>query len=60
MENAKLFRTTLMFAGTEAWAIAFKQAKFYFRFQNDRAKGRIGPSWAVTLFTEVILRVFNR
>ena len=28
--------------------LAFKQAKFYFRFQNDRAKGRMGPSWAVT------------
>ena len=28
--------------------LAFKQAKFYFRFQNDRAKGRIVSSWAVT------------
>ena len=27
--------------------LAFKQAKFYFQFQNDRAKGRMGPSWAV-------------
>ena len=25
--------------------LAFKQAKFYFRMQNDRAKGRMGPSW---------------
>ena len=38
--------------------LAFKQAKFYFWFQNDHAK-RVGPSWAVTSFTEVILRVFN-
>ena len=28
--------------------LMFKQAKFYFRFQNDRTKGRMGPSWAVT------------
>ena len=27
---------------------AFKQAKFYFRFQNDYAKGRMSLSWAVT------------
>ena len=27
--------------------LAFKQAKFYFRFQNDHAKGRMGPSWVV-------------
>ena len=28
--------------------LAFKLAKFYFWFQNDCAKGRMGPSWAVT------------
>ena len=28
--------------------LAFKQAKFYFLFQNERTKGRMGPSWAVT------------
>ena len=28
--------------------LAFKQAKFYFRFQNELAKVRMGPSWAVT------------
>ena len=28
--------------------LAFKQAKFYFQFQNDRAEGRMGLSWAVT------------
>ena len=25
--------------------LAFKQAKIYLRIQNDRAKGRMGPSW---------------
>ena len=40
--------------------LAFKHAKFYFQFQNDRAKGRMGPSWAVTSLTKVILQVFNR
>ena len=40
--------------------LEFKQTKFYFRFQNDRAKGRMGPSWAVMSFTEVMLRIFNR
>ena len=36
--------------------LAFKQAKFYFQFQNDRAKGRMGPSWAsCDVITEVIL-----
>ena len=25
--------------------LAFKQAKFYLRIKNDRAKGRMGPRW---------------
>ena len=40
--------------------LAFKQAKFYFGIQNDRAERRMGPSWSVTSFKEVKHRVFNR
>ena len=32
--------------------LAFKQEKFYFPSKNDCAKGRMGPSWAVTSFTD--------
>ena len=32
--------------------LAFKQAKFYAQFQNDRAKERMGPNWAVTSLQE--------
>ena len=32
--------------------LTFKQAKFIFRFQIDRAKGRMSPRLAVTSFTE--------
>ena len=39
--------------------LSFKQAKLYVRFQNDRTKGRMDQSWAVTSFTEVTLRIFN-
>ena len=39
--------------------LAFKQAKCYFRFQNDRAKGRMGSSLQslekdLTFFTSVV------
>ena len=31
--------------------LAFKQAKFYFRFQNECAEGRMGSSWAVKSYS---------